>query len=93
MNFKHSLVYNIKTKQLIWYDTYRWSDDRLPKQILARSPRDSWKKGTLRRSWWDAMNSKMKERNLPDKLWMTGNNGDLDSEDIVGCYKPNYYYV
>ena len=70
MDVKHSLVDDIKTKQLIWYGhLQRMSHERLPKQILEWSPRGRRKRGRPRKSWREGINKEMERRELTDNMW------------------------
>ena len=70
MDVKHSLVDDIKTKQLIWYGhVQRMSQERLPKQILEWSPRERRKRERPRKSWRKGINKEMERRELTDNMW------------------------
>ena len=52
MGVTHTIIDDIKTKQLIWYGhVQRMAENRLPKQILTWTPHGRRKRGRPRRSW------------------------------------------
>ena len=70
MEVRHTIVDDIKTKQLIWYGhVQRMADNRLPKQILLWTPHGRRRRGRPRRSWMDGIDSEIRERELPEDLW------------------------
>ena len=70
MGVTHTIIDDIKTKQLIWYGhVQRMAENRLPKQILTWTPHGRRKRGRPRRSWRARIDKEIKERDLPESQW------------------------
>jgi hypothetical protein len=70
MGVKHTIINDIKTKQLVWYDhVQRMPDDKIPKQVLNWRPYGRRRRGRLRRSWREGIDREIKLRDLADNMW------------------------
>lgn len=70
MGIKHTIVEDIKIKQLKWYGhVQRMSTERLPKQILQWTPTGRRRRGRPRKSWREGIDKEMEERGLEEGQW------------------------
>ncbi|XP_030757309.1 uncharacterized protein LOC115883138 [Sitophilus oryzae] len=70
MGAEHTIVDDIRTKQLIWFGhMQRMPDHRIPKQILLWTPRGRNKRGRPR-SWREGVDKELEDREIPDDLWL-----------------------
>lgn len=70
MNVKHTIVEDIKDKQLVWFGhVQRMTDLRIPKQIMQWKPGGRRKRGRPRRSWISGVDEEIKDRGLEDTDW------------------------
>lgn len=70
MGVKHTIMDDIKTKQLMWYGhVQRMEEGRLPKIILKWSPTGRRRRGRSKRSWREGVEKEMRLRELEDDLW------------------------
>lgn len=71
MGAEHTIIDDIKTKQLIWYGhVQRMPNDRLPKQVLTWTPQGRRRRGRPRKSWREGIDKEIEEREIPEDLWM-----------------------
>ncbi|XP_030763131.1 uncharacterized protein LOC115887773 [Sitophilus oryzae] len=71
MGAEHTIVDDIRTKQLIWFGhVQRMPDHRIPKEILLWTPRGRNKRGRPRRSWREGVDKELENREIPDDLWL-----------------------
>lgn len=69
MGITHTLVDEVKTKQLIWFGhVQRMKKERISKQLHWR-PQGRRKRGRPRRSWREGIDEEMRERGLGEDLW------------------------
>lgn len=66
MNGKHSVVYDMKNKQLI---EQRMSETRSPKQNLQWMPEGRRRYGRCRNSWQSDVSEEMREMGLENGMW------------------------
>ena len=77
MGVGHTIVDDIKTKQLIWYGhVQRMAENRLPKQILLWTPQGRRRRVRPRRSWRDGIIRSYKREDYPKICGETERNGD-----------------
>lgn len=70
MGVTHTIVDDIRTKQLSWYGhVRRMPENRIPRQILEWQPRGRRRPGRPRRSWREGVDREIRDRELEDDLW------------------------
>lgn len=70
MHVKHTMVEEIKIKQLKWYGhVQRMTPERLPKQILEWTPTGRRRRGRPRKSWREGIDKDMREKGLEEGQW------------------------
>lgn len=70
MNVRHTIVEDIKDKQLIWFGhVQRMADTRIPKQIIGWKPGGKRRRGRPRRSWRSGVDEEMRDRGLEGDAW------------------------
>lgn len=70
MHVKHSIIDDIKNKQLIWFGhVQRMPETRIPKQISQWRPAGRRKRGRPRKSWQSGVDEEIRQRGLGNDLW------------------------
>lgn len=70
MNVNHTIIDDIRAKQLIWYGHMRrMTDERIPIKVFQWTLKGRRKRGRPRRSWREGIDSEMKNRNLQEGEW------------------------